>query len=339
MGILLAGCLCVSPSLFGQEAPQSSSAPGGIQKGPERMESGATVRSLTVLPILLAGRPYDRVSEVVGVLLEQQGLENIEVGATPFVPAAGIGMEQLSALLSEFLKKNPVPTKYALYAEYNGDRQTGLVELRGILVNTSGKVVWMESLGDQDTALQQLESREPMTFSVLLSERLCPVLGLNEETAKAAKPGRMARRMEERSGLPPESERALLPERQKLLKESRETITLGVFPIRIGGEADTTSAIQLASMIRSADLCKSTPTAKSLSLRSSQADPNEMKVLWDLAREFRVYCRKNPVTTDYVLYADYIFNPERWEQGYVHFVVCDRNGEWVIVDHAEFTPT
>ena len=26
------------------------------------------------------------------------------------------------------------------------------------------------------------------------------------------------------------------------------------------------------------------------------------------------------------------FNPENWEQGLVHFVVCDRKGEWVIVD-------
>jgi hypothetical protein len=27
-----------------------------------------------------------------------------------------------------------------------------------------------------------------------------------------------------------------------------------------------------------------------------------------------------------------VFNPQNWEQGYVHFVICDRRGEWVIVD-------
>ena len=32
------------------------------------------------------------------------------------------------------------------------------------------------------------------------------------------------------------------------------------------------------------------------------------------------------------LYADYVFNPQNSEQGLVHFVVCDRKGEWVIVD-------
>ncbi len=51
-----------------------------------------------------------------------------------------------------------------------------------------------------------------------------------------------------------------------------------------------------------------------------------------MAREFRDYVHKNPPETDYVLYADYVFNPQTWEQGFVHFIVCDRKGEWVIVD-------
>jgi hypothetical protein len=51
-----------------------------------------------------------------------------------------------------------------------------------------------------------------------------------------------------------------------------------------------------------------------------------------LAREFRDYAKKNPTDADYVLYADYVFNPQNWEQGFVHFVVCDRKGDWVIVD-------
>ena len=71
---------------------------------------------------------------------------------------------------------------------------------------------------------------------------------------------------------------------------------------------------------------------QSVLLKASLADPNELKALWDLAREFRDYVKKNPIDADYVLYADYVFNPQNWEQGLVHFVVCDRKGEWVIVD-------
>ena len=62
------------------------------------------------------------------------------------------------------------------------------------------------------------------------------------------------------------------------------------------------------------------------------ADPNELKTLWNLAREFRNFVRTHPPAADYALYADYVFNPQNAEQGLVHFVVCDRKGEWVIVD-------
>ena len=53
---------------------------------------------------------------------------------------------------------------------------------------------------------------------------------------------------------------------------------------------------------------------------------------WKTFRELVDFARKNPPNADYVLYADYVFTPQNWEQGFLHFVVCDRKGEWVIVD-------
>jgi hypothetical protein len=44
------------------------------------MKSKGVDGSLTILPVKLFSEPYDRVSEVVGVLLEQRGLKNIELG-------------------------------------------------------------------------------------------------------------------------------------------------------------------------------------------------------------------------------------------------------------------
>jgi hypothetical protein len=105
-----------------------------------------------------------------------------------------------------------------------------------------------------------------------------------------------------------------------------------IFPVRMRGMANTESATDLAKLIKEAGLCKAVPAKESVLLKASQADPNELKTLWTLAREFRDYSRKNTPDADYVLYADYVFNPRRWEQGFVHFVVCDRKGEWVIVD-------
>jgi hypothetical protein len=298
----------------------------------ELMKSKGPDASLTILPVRLAGQPFDRVTEVVGLLLERQGLRNIELGKTPCAPAA-TNLESLAAAVGAFVKANPITTGHALYAEYNGDRQTGLNELRAVVVDQAGAVVWTDRQTAKDEAFKKLGERDPMTMSVLLVERLSPQLGLNEETAKAAKPGRLAAIMDERSGLPPENERAALPERQKAMKESKDKATLILFPARVQGrQADAASAASLAKMINDAGLCKASAANQLLLLKASQLDPNELKSLWDLAREFRDYARKNPPDADYVLYADYVFNPQNWEQGCVHFVVCDRQGEWVVVD-------
>ena len=177
----------------------------------ELMKSKGPDASLTILPVRLAGQPFDRVTEVVGLLLERQGLRNIELGKTPCAPAA-TNLESLAAAVGAFVKANPITTGHALYAEYNGDRQTGLNELRAVVVDQAGAVVWTDRQTAKDEAFKKLGERDPMTMSVLLVERLSPQLGLNEETAKAAKPGRLAAIMDERSGLPPENERAALPE-------------------------------------------------------------------------------------------------------------------------------
>lgn len=330
LGILL-GVLSLSVGASAQGTQEKPRLSPEQQKRIELMKSKGPEASLTILPIVLAGKPFDRVTEVVGLLLEKKGLKNIELGKTAFEPGSKIEMGQMSSALSEFVKKNPIATEYALYAEFNGSPQTGLDEIRAIVVDKTGGVVWTDRQGQQDEAFKGLTDRGPMGASVLLVQRLSPQLSLNEETSKAAKPGKMARLMDERSGLPPQSERDSLPQRQKELKESRKNITVMVFPVRIGETVDSTSATELAKMITDAGLCKAVPAKQSLLMKAAPAI-NELKALWNLAREVRDYTRKNTLGVDYALYADYAFNPQQWEQGFVHFVLCDRNGEWVIVD-------
>ena len=310
--------------------PQAGIAPE--QQRLELMKSKGPDGALTILPVRLAGKPWDRVTEVVGVLLEQQGLRNIELGKTAFTPAA-TNWESLATNVGAFVKTNPITTGYALYAEYNGDHKTGLNELRAVVVDQTGAVVWTDFLTMQDEALKKIEDRDPMTFSVLLVERLGPQLGLNDETAKAAKPGKLAALLDQRSGLPPENERAALPERQQTMKQALPGATLLIYPARIGGnQTSLPSATNIVRLLNEAGLCKAVPADATVLLKASQADPNELKTLWDLAREFRDYVRAHPPAADYALYADYVFNPQNAEQGFVHFVVCDRKGEWVIVD-------
>ncbi|MGA2854532.1 MAG: hypothetical protein ABSE90_10445 [Verrucomicrobiota bacterium] len=312
--------------------PQAGVAPDQRQRL-ELMKIKGPEDSLTILPVRLAGRPFDRVTEVVGLLLERQGLKNIELGKAPLEAVNLADLNSLSVAVGEFVKANPITTSYALYAEYNGDRQTGLNELRAVVVDKTGAVVWTDRQTPQDEAFKKLGQPDPMELSVLLVEQLNPQLGLNEATAKAAKPGKLAAIMDQRSGLPPENERAALSERQQTMKRALPGATLLVYPARIGGnKTSIPSATNVVRLLNQAGRCKAVQADQAILLKASQADPNELKSLWDMAREFRDYVRANPPATDYTLYADYVFNPQNAEQGFVHFVVCDRKGEWVIVD-------
>ncbi len=254
--VLLA--VCVGRFAVAAE-PQAGIAPEQQQRL-ELMKSKGPDASLTILPVRLAGKPWDRVTEVVGVLLEQQGLRNIELGKTPFTPA-DTNWESLAAAVGAFVKTNPITTGYALYAEYNGNHQTGLNELRAVVVDQTGAVVWTDRQTPQDEAFKNMGEREPMTMSVLLVERLGPQLGLNEATAKAAKPGKLAALMDQRSGLPPENERAALPERQQAMKQALPGATLLVYPARIGGnDGQRPQRDQRRAVAQSSGLVQSRPS-------------------------------------------------------------------------------
>ena len=269
----------------------------------------------------------------MGLLLEKQGLKNIELGKTPFPATEANDLQSLAADVGAFVQANPITTAYALYAEFNGTPKTGLKELRAVVVDKTGSVVWTDRQTPADEAIKKLGRPDPMNLSVLLAERLGPQLGLTDETAKAAQPGKMAALMAERSGLPAPAERDALPERQKTMKQSLPGATLLVYPARVGGrQFSLPSATNLASLINAAAMCKAIPAEQTVRLKASLADPNELRSLWSLAREFREYIRAHPPAADYALYADYGFDPKNADQGFVHFVVCDHTGEWVIVD-------
>ncbi len=144
------------------DEPQAGMGPEQRQRL-ELMKAKGPDASLTILPVRLAGKPWDRLTEVVGVLLEKQGLSNIELGKTAFTPA-DTNWESLAPGVGAFVKTNPITTGYALYAEYNGSRQTGLNELRAVVVDQTGAVVWTDRQTPQDEAFKKLEDREPMTM-------------------------------------------------------------------------------------------------------------------------------------------------------------------------------
>jgi len=316
-----------------QPAPATTGIAPDQQKRLDVMKSKSVEGSLTILPVRLGGKPWDRVSQVVGVLLEKQGLKDIELEQTPLEATHASTMDDLSAAVAAFVRDHPVATDYALYAEFNGTRQTGLKEVRAVVVDRAGGVVWADLLTGQDEAIKKLEHPDPMALSVLLVERLSRQFGLNDQTAKAAQPGKLEALLNAQSGLPSPAERDACAARQTAMKHAAPKVTLLVYSARVGGDqASLVSATNVVRLINEAGLGQAVPVGQPLLLKSSQADPNEQKALWSLAREFRDYVRAHPPAADYGVYADYAFNPQNADQGFVHFIVCDRKGEWVIVD-------
>ena len=163
-GALLTALLA-SACTLAQAAPQKSGVSPEQQKRIEALKAKGPEASLTVLPVRFGGRYWDRLTEFVGVLFEEQGSKNIELGKTEFNPGDKIDMEHLAVSLSEFIRKNPITTDYALYAEYNATGGHNLDELRAVVVDKTGALVWADRQTPQDEAFKRLQAGNPMAMS------------------------------------------------------------------------------------------------------------------------------------------------------------------------------
>lgn len=292
-------------------------------KGPEA--------SLSILPAMIVGRPFDRATDVLGVMLEQRGLQHIEIGRVPFTAGVKTEMPVLTASLAAFLRTNSIATDYALYVELNGPT---LDEVRAVVVDKAGEIVWADHQTTQDKAFQQLgATRDPMILLNFVVERLSPQFSLNDDTAKK-RSHKLEDGLRASSGYAPPGETAeRMPACLKTMKESRPKATLLVAGVRIDGAVNGTNSADLAKRIGQAKLFESVVAArKPLLLEARLTGGDQMRYLWAIARELQAFVKKNPPPADYVLYADYMFDRQHWQQGGVQFVVCDRQGEWVIAE-------
>jgi len=94
--------LQIPGSVFAQQGKSDVSKEQ--QQRLDLMKSRGVDASLTILPVRLIGEPFERVSEVVGALLEQQGLKNIELDKSAFVRTTKPGLQALVDSVGKFQK-------------------------------------------------------------------------------------------------------------------------------------------------------------------------------------------------------------------------------------------
>ena len=290
--------------------------------------------TLMVLPVKMPGGPADKVGQALAGLLENGGMPNLQPSTLTFEPAAETQWEQVPELLSEFIRKNALPTDYALYAEILGTHNPPKVEeVRSVLVGRDGKLVWVDRQGRDDSDFRRINPRNPMTCCVLAATRVLEHFGIDESTAPPEGEGTIAQLWEKDSGLPAREERAAIGLRQELLRNKEGAVVLTVYPVQLFEETDVDSAAGLVDLLNGTDGLSATISDEAhRPVFEIEGNSNEMRRLWDLAKAFRAFVRQNPPASAYALCAEYAIRPNDQKVWSVHTIVCDRAGEWVIVD-------
>jgi hypothetical protein len=304
---------------------------------PRSPDAASGAKSVTVFPVLLGpGTPTFRiapgapkkVAEFVGLLLERGGMKEIEVADAEFSPPEKADLAKVAEAFSQFVRSRNLRTEYALFGQFIGSLDSGVDEIRFVVVDRQGKVVLTERADRQQLTQIGEPKVEPMTATVYLVNRLRGLWGLADPDREDAPEGKMAQLWAKDSGTPSKAEREAMQSRLSDLKKKIKTSTVAVFPVRVAAESDAKAAVRLAEMLTKQGFGHAEAASIGPKLQI-KPNTNEMRILWDTARAFQDFLRKNPSAADYALLADYIGKPEI---GGVHFILCDRSGDWVLVE-------
>ncbi len=303
------------------------------QKRLKAMQAEGTQASMTVFPAVIGDSALKEAAEVLALLLEQAGMTNLEITDTVFRLPQEAEFDQAADLFGEFVRKNPIKTEYALYARFVGTRAMGVKEIRGVIVDRAGQSVLADLQTPDDPDFKRAKPDCPMTCCVLLAERVRKQLGIPESARDDSGEGRIARMLAAKSPGPDKAEWAAMEQRQAVMKKAGRNAKVAIFPVRLADtEVGKKDAAHLAKLLSEKKLCEAGAVDSPLRVKIEPAR-DEQKLLWTLARSFQDHVKRNPPEADYALLADYIMHPRTGHAWAVHFVICNRQGEWVIVDY------
>ncbi len=327
----------------GQEASFGREKEDPVREKPETADE----RSITVFPInvkpgkgaSLEGRTT--MATVVGVFLERAELNNVDLAKSEFVPPDTDSAAEIADAFAKYVRKHPIKTRYALFGQFVGTPKTGAKAIMTVLVDRSGKIV----LANRDTpgmfsSLVGLWPKCPMECSLFVARRIQIHWGLPDPLRPGApKGGKMAELLDKQSTIPPKAELEAMEKRLATMRQGLKDRRVTVYPVHLAEGTDAGCTEQLVDAINARGLFEAVAgtVEPGLNIKGSF---NEQRILWGAARSFQQFIRKNPPRSEYALYVDYgIRGPSaktppamQREAGFVHLILCDRSGEWVMVD-------
>ena len=286
--------------------------------------------ALAIYPVRVLGRPDRMVRDALGLVLEHHGMTCLEAQEEAFEPANGGDWADVAAQFTGFLQHTPPKATYALYAEYLGDPRTGPTEVRWLLAERSGTVLISDRQTRKDPDFKRTAARDPdpLGCSTLVVKRVFSQVGWRE---KPTATGPFTRRWAEASGVPGEPEQAAITKRLEHLRGDIATTSLEIHATRIGKTQDAASAARLVQSVAQRLGC-TTLAALSSATVDIAPTPNQQKHLWSLARGFRDFVRAHPPKAEYAVLVDVLGDLAAGRIAGVQVVVCDKTGEWVLVD-------
>ena len=296
------------------------------------LHTAGITAALTLLPVRVLGRPDQNVAEALGLLLEHQGMPDLEI-AEPAFDAADAAWDAVPALLRAHVRgttPTPMP-RHRLYAEFLGDPRTGPSEVRFVVVDSAGELVWADRQTPADKDFKRTAGRDPdpMGCATLVAERLFRLANWKKAPG-TVRDGRLAELWRMKSGAPDQADLTAMAKRRAALTAALPKVRIAVLPTLAGAKPDAASAQRLAGLV-AADLgCEAAAPSDGANLTVAPSS-NEQKRLWGLAAALRATLAKTPAAADYVLVADIGLHPEG-KRGFVHVVLATKVGDLVVTD-------
>lgn len=285
-------------------------------------------------PVRLLARPSRQVAEALGLVLEHQGMADLEVAAVAFDPAKDTRWEDVPALFAAHVAAagGDAANKHHLWAEILGTPKTGPEEVRFVVADGAGHVVFVDRQTPADADFRRTAAKDPdpLGCTTLVAERLFALADWKKAPG-SVRDGKFAKSWKERSGVPDPKELAAMKARLRTLRDGLAAARIVVLPTLAGGGHDGPSAGRLAAALAKELGCTVEAAAEGSKLEVAP-DSNEQKRLWDLARALKASLGKTPVTAaDYVLVADLGVDAEG-KHCYLHLALATAAGDLVAVD-------
>jgi hypothetical protein len=311
----------------------------------ETLKAKVPTASITIYPVLTSAGPKVELAELLGLFMEKLGMENIQTTDTAFTEIPGKDFAETAAAFGRFVAEKSPSTDYALYACYDGPDAVGY-KVGLTIVDGNGEVALAMTIAADDPDLKDLTRPNPMAYTAIVSYRLKKELKINPRPGWNPNEGNMHQLWTRKSGMPGQEEMKAIKERLADFRKQAGASSLAVYPSLV--YRSTADGIEKSSPAGSAEdiiadidrsIIGSMTAETEAPIFDIQLQSNELRSLWEFARAFRDYIRANPPEADYALRAHYLIGPSG--AGGVHTVMCDKKGNWVIVElqndhHADF---